>query len=123
MKEINVTRSDTYGWQEDSTYIRLSPFFDEMQATPAPVEDIHGARSSQCWGIQSPLDHISPAGSIKPDSPAGRYLQGRGVERKDLTPTVRGGGNHEVMMRGTFANIRIRNEWCLALKGDDAAFT
>lgn len=82
-KEINVTRSDTYGWQEDSTYIRLSPFFDEMQATPAPVEDIHGARILAMLGIQSPLT-ISPAGSIKPDSPAGRYLQGRGVERKRL---------------------------------------
>ena len=97
-KEINVTRSDTYGWQEDSTYIRLSPFFDEMQATPAPVEDIHGARILAMLGDSVTTDHISPAGSIKPDSPARR-------------------GNHEVMMRGTFANIRIRNEMVPGVEG------
>ena len=109
-KEINVARSDTYGWQEDSTYIRLSPFFDEMQATPAPVEDIHGARILAMLGDSVTTDHISPAGSIKPDSPAGRYLQGRGVERKDFNSYGSRRGNHEVMMRGPFANIRIRNE-------------
>ena len=116
-KEINVTRSDTYGWQEDSTYIRLSPFFDEMQATPAPVEDIHGARILAMLGDSVTTDHISPAGSIKPDSPAGRYLQGRGVERKDFNSYGSRRGNHEVMMRGTFANIRIRNEMVPGVEG------
>lgn len=93
-----------------------------MQATPAPVEDIHGARILAMLGIQSPLT-ISPAGSIKPDSPAGRYLQGRGVERKDFNSYGSRRGNHEVMMRGTFANIRIRNEMVPGVEGDDAAFT
>ncbi|EEY7193843.1 TPA: aconitate hydratase AcnA [Escherichia coli] len=116
-KEINVARSDTYGWQEDSTYIRLSPFFDEMQATPAPVEDIHGARILAMLGDSVTTDHISPAGSIKPDSPAGRYLQGRGVERKDFNSYGSRRGNHEVMMRGTFANIRIRNEMVPGVEG------
>lgn len=116
-KEINVTRSDTYGWQEDSTYIRLSPFFDEMQATPAPVEDIHGARILAMLGDSVTTDHISPAGSIKPDSPAGRYLQGRGVELKDFNSYGSRRGNHEVMMRGTFANIRIRNEMVPGVEG------
>ena len=116
-KGIHVTRSDTYGWQEDSTYIRLSPFFDEMQATPAPVEDIHGARILAMLGDSVTTDHISPAGSIKPDSPAGRYLQGRGVERKDFNSYGSRRGNHEVMMRGTFANIRIRNEMVPGVEG------
>ncbi|NYY78677.1 hypothetical protein DMI66_00330 [Escherichia coli] len=93
-----------------------------MQATPAPVEDIHGARILAMLGIQSPLT-ISPAGSIKPDSPAGRYLQGRGVERKDFNSYGSRRGNHEVMMRGTFANIRIRNEMVPGVEGDDAPFT
>ena len=83
-KAINVDRSDTYGWQNDSTYIRLSPFFDEMQAQPSPVTDIHGARILAMLGDSVTTDHISPAGSIKADSPAGRYLQNHGVERKDF---------------------------------------
>ncbi len=116
-KEINVARSDTYGWQDDSTYIRLSPFFDEMQATPVPPEDIHGARILAMLGDSVTTDHISPAGSIKPDSPAGRYLQSRGVERKDFNSYGSRRGNHEVMMRGTFANIRIRNEMVPGIEG------
>ena len=116
-KGINVTRSDTYGWQEDSTYIRLSPFFDEMQATPAPVEDIHGARILAMLGDSVTTDHISPAGSIKPDSPAGRYLQGRGVERKDFNSYGSRRGNHEVMMRGTFANVKLQNKLADGRKG------
>lgn len=90
MKGINVTRSDTYGWQEDSTYIRLSPFFDEMQATPAPVEDIHGARILAMLGDSVTTDHISPAGSIKPDSPAVDIYKVGVLSEKTLTPTVRG---------------------------------
>ncbi|XPE38719.1 hypothetical protein ACNKHS_07565 [Shigella flexneri] len=79
--------------------------------------DIHGARISQCWGILSPLTHISPAGSIKADSPAGRYLQGRGAERRDFNSDGSRRGNHEVMMSRTFANIRIRNEMVPGVEG------
>ncbi|WP_410682692.1 aconitate hydratase AcnA [Citrobacter braakii] len=116
-KAIQVDRADTYGWQSDSTYIRLSPFFDDMQATPDPVQDIHGARILAMLGDSVTTDHISPAGSIKPDSPAGRYLQGHGVERKDFNSYGSRRGNHEVMMRGTFANIRIRNEMVPGVEG------
>lgn len=117
-KAIQVERSATYEWQPDSTYIRLSPFFDEMEATPAPVQDIHGARILAMLGDSVTTDHISPAGSIKPDSPAGRYLQSRGVERKDFNSYGSRRGNHEVMMRGTFANIRIRNEMVPGVEGE-----
>ena len=116
-KAIQVDRADTYGWQSDSTYIRLSPFFDGMQATPDPVQDIHGARILAMLGDSVTTDHISPAGSIKPDSPAGRYLQSHGVERKDFNSYGSRRGNHEVMMRGTFANIRIRNEMVPGVEG------
>lgn len=116
-KAIDVDRADTYGWQSDSTYIRLSPFFDSMQATPDPVQDIHGARILAMLGDSVTTDHISPAGSIKPDSPAGRYLQSHGVERKDFNSYGSRRGNHEVMMRGTFANIRIRNEMVPGVEG------
>ncbi|WP_288628239.1 aconitate hydratase AcnA, partial [uncultured Citrobacter sp.] len=116
-KAIQVDRADTYGWQSDSTYIRLSPFFDGMQATPDPVQDIHGARILAMLGDSVTTDHISPAGSIKADSPAGRYLQSHGVERKDFNSYGSRRGNHEVMMRGTFANIRIRNEMVPGVEG------
>jgi aconitate hydratase len=116
-RNIEVDRSDTYGWQSDSTYIRLSPFFDDMEATPKPVQDIHGARVLAMLGDSVTTDHISPAGSIKPDSPAGRYLQNHGVERKDFNSYGSRRGNHEVMMRGTFANIRIRNEMVPGVEG------
>lgn len=116
-KAIQVDRSDTYGWQQDSTYIRLSPFFDEMGVTPDPVEDIHGARILAMLGDSVTTDHISPAGSIKADSPAGRYLQNHGVERRDFNSYGSRRGNHEVMMRGTFANIRIRNEMVPGVEG------
>ncbi|MRT55989.1 aconitate hydratase AcnA [Enterobacteriaceae bacterium RIT693] len=116
-RSIEVERSATYGWQDDSTYIRLSPFFDDMGAEPKPVEDIHGARVLAMLGDSVTTDHISPAGSIKPDSPAGRYLQGHGVERGDFNSYGSRRGNHEVMMRGTFANIRIRNEMVPGIEG------
>ncbi|NIG77572.1 aconitate hydratase AcnA [Klebsiella sp. Ap-873] len=116
-RNIEVERSATYGWQDDSTYIRLSPFFDEMGAEPKPVEDIHGANVLAMLGDSVTTDHISPAGSIKPDSPAGRYLQGHGVERRDFNSYGSRRGNHEVMMRGTFANIRIRNEMVPGVEG------
>ena len=116
-KTINVVGSDTYGWQDDSTYIRLSPFFDDMLAEPAPLKDIHGARILAMLGDSVTTDHISPAGSIKADSPAGRYLQSRGVERRDFNSYGSRRGNHHVMMPGTFANIRIRNEMVPGVDG------
>ena len=116
-KAIQVPASDTYGWQEDSTYIRLSPFFDEMGVTPDPVEDIRGARVLAMLGDSVTTDHISPAGSIKADSPAGRYLQENGVASRDFNSYGSRRGNHLVMMRGTFANIRIRNEMVPGVEG------
>jgi aconitate hydratase len=116
-KAIQITRSDTYGWQDDSTYIRLSPFFNEMGVQPKPVEDIRGARILAMLGDSVTTDHISPAGSIKLDSPAGRYLLSHGVERRDFNSYGSRRGNHEVMMRGTFANIRIRNEMVPGIEG------
>ncbi|AZP33448.1 aconitate hydratase AcnA [Cronobacter sakazakii] len=116
-RSIQVQASDTYDWQNDSTYIRLSPFFNEMLQEPAPVQDIHGARILAMLGDSVTTDHISPAGSIKADSPAGRYLQSHGVERADFNSYGSRRGNHEVMMRGTFANIRIRNEMVPGVEG------
>ncbi|EOU1336311.1 aconitate hydratase AcnA [Cronobacter malonaticus] len=116
-RSIQVQASDTYDWQNDSTYIRMSPFFDDMLSEPAPVQDIHGARILAMLGDSVTTDHISPAGSIKADSPAGRYLQSHGVERADFNSYGSRRGNHEVMMRGTFANIRIRNEMVPGVEG------
>ncbi|WP_032986320.1 aconitate hydratase AcnA [Cronobacter malonaticus] len=116
-RSIQVQASDTYDWQNDSTYIRLSPFFYDMLSEPAPVQDIHGARILAMLGDSVTTDHISPAGSIKADSPAGRYLQSHGVERADFNSYGSRRGNHEVMMRGTFANIRIRNEMVPGVEG------
>ncbi|KQN55782.1 aconitate hydratase AcnA [Erwinia sp. Leaf53] len=116
-QQIDVSEAATYGWDQDSTYIRLSPFFDTMQREPEPVSDIHGARILAMLGDSVTTDHISPAGSIKADSPAGRYLLERGVERTDFNSYGSRRGNHEVMMRGTFANIRIRNEMVPGVEG------
>ena len=118
-KEINVTRSDTYGWQEDSTYIRLSPFFDEMQATPAPAEDIHGARILAMLGDSVTTDRISLRRAVL--SPTARRVDIYKVgvlRRKDFNSYGSRRGNHEVMMRGTFANIRnIRDEMVPGVEG------
>lgn len=114
---IQVKGSATYDWQEDSTYIRHPPFFSTMQAEPEAVKDIHGARLLAILGDSVTTDHISPAGNIKAESPAGRYLLGHGVERKDFNSYGSRRGNHEVMMRGTFANIRIRNEMVPGVEG------
>ena len=100
----------TYDWQEDSTYVRHPPFFADMGAAPAPVRDIAGARLLALLGDSVTTDHISPAGVIQADSPAGRYLVAAGVAPADFNSYGSRRGNHEVMMRGTFANIRIRNE-------------
>ncbi|WP_276725988.1 aconitate hydratase AcnA [Pantoea septica] len=116
-QEIKVSEAATYAWDEGSTYIRLSPFFDDMEREPKPVKDIKGARVLAMLGDSVTTDHISPAGSIKADSPAGRYLQSHGVDRADFNSYGSRRGNHEVMMRGTFANIRIRNEMVPGVEG------
>ena len=106
---LEVPGGDRYAWSEDSTYVRRPPFFDGMGAEPEPVRDILGARCLALLGDSVTTDHISPAGSIKRDSPAGRYLEENGVAPADFNSYGARRGNHEVMMRGTFANIRLRN--------------
>jgi aconitate hydratase len=108
-KRLKVPQGETYQWERDSTYIKRAPYFDDMPAKPAPVQDIKGARVLAKLGHSVTTDHISPAGSIKPNSPAGKYLQERGVEPKDFNSYGSRRGNHEVMVRGTFANVRLRN--------------
>ena len=109
--------SDTYHWRPGSTYVANPPYFEGMTMTPAPVTDIVGALPLAILGDSVTTDHISPAGSIKTDSPAGRYLIEHQVERKDFNSYGSRRGNHEVMMRGTFANIRIRNEMVPGIEG------
>ncbi|HET6448281.1 MAG TPA: aconitate hydratase [Conexibacter sp.] len=106
---LEVPTGDKFAWDDASTYVQNPPYFRDMPHQPAPVTDIEGARVLALLGDSVTTDHISPAGAIKPDSPAGRYLQARGVERKDFNSYGARRGNHEVMMRGTFANIRLRN--------------
>ena len=106
---LEVPEGDRYEWSDESTYVRRPPFFEELPEEPEAVEDIEGARVLAILGDSVTTDHISPAGSIKEDSPAGRYLKEHGVERKDFNSYGSRRGNHEVMMRGTFANIRLRN--------------
>ncbi|HBB9120494.1 aconitate hydratase AcnA [Serratia marcescens] len=114
---IQVTGSATYQWQQDSTYIRHPPFFSTMQVKPDPVQDIKDARILAILADSVTTDHISPAGNIKRDSPAGRYLSEHGVAPQDFNSYGSRRGNHEVMMRGTFANIRIRNEMVPGVEG------
>ena len=108
-KRLRVPQGETYHWDKDSTYIQRAPYFDNMPARPAPVQDIKGARILAKLGHSVTTDHISPAGSIKPTSPAGKYLQEHGVTPKDFNSYGSRRGNHEVMVRGTFANVRLRN--------------
>jgi len=107
----------TYGWEPDSTYIRKAPYFDGMTATPAPVEDIHGARVLAVLGDSVTTDHISPAGSIKLNGPAGKYLVENGVKPSEFNSYGSRRGNHEVMVRGTFANVRLRNKLAPGTEG------
>jgi aconitate hydratase len=107
---IPVPAGDLYAWEDDSTYIQNPPFFATMGVEPAPLSDIHGARVLALLGDSVTTDHISPAGSIPAKSPAGQYLISKGVEPKDFNSYGARRGNHEVMMRGTFANIRLRNK-------------
>ncbi len=108
-QSLAAPQSQTYDWPADSTYIRNPPYFTGMSLDVAPVTDITGARCLALLGDSITTDHISPAGAIKPDSPAGKYLIEHGVEPKDFNSLGSRRGNHEVMMRGTFANIRLRN--------------
>ena len=114
---ISVTGSDTYSWNPASTYVQNPPYFEGMTMTPAPVGDIRDARPLALLGDSITTDHISPAGSIKADSPAGRYLMEHQVAKADFNSLGARRGNHEVMMRGTFANIRIRNEMVPGVEG------
>jgi aconitate hydratase len=116
----DTPKGETFDWDADSTYVRKPPFFDGMPAQPKPVTDIHGARVLAILGDSVTTDHISPAGNIKVDSPAGRYLLDHGIERKDFNSYGSRRGNHEVMIRGTFANIRLKN---LLLDGVEGGFT
>ena len=111
---------DTFEWDADSTYVRKPPYFEGMQKQPQPVKDIESARVLALLGDSVTTDHISPAGSIKADSPAGRYLSEHGIERLDFNSYGSRRGNHEVMIRGTFANIRLKN---LLLDGVEGGFT
>ncbi|NVZ50009.1 aconitate hydratase AcnA [Pseudomonas sp. B6002] len=107
---IEVPQAATYVWQKDSTYIQHPPFFDDISGPLPEIKDVKGANVLALLGDSVTTDHISPAGNIKTDSPAGRYLREQGVEPRDFNSYGSRRGNHEVMMRGTFANIRIRNE-------------
>ena len=114
---LEIPTGDTFAWDEASTYVRRPPYFDGMPSQPGPVTDIHGARVLAKLGDSVTTDHISPAGVIKRDSPAGRYLVEKGVEPKDFNSYGARRGNHEVMIRGTFANIRLRNQLAPGTEG------
>jgi aconitate hydratase len=107
---LSVPKGETYAWENDSTYIRRAPYFDNMKLKPSQVDDIRSARVLAVLGDSVTTDHISPAGSIKRDGPAGKYLQEHGVKPADFNSYGSRRGNHEVMVRGTFANVRLRNK-------------
>lgn len=117
---IQIPDSETYEWDEQSTYIRHPPFFEGIDQPAKPIQDILNANILAVLGDSVTTDHISPAGNIKKDSPAGRYLEAQGVDQKDFNSYGSRRGNHEVMMRGTFANIRIKNEM---LNGEEGGNT
>lgn len=116
-RNLKFPLGDTYGWEPDSTYIRKAPYFDGMPATPAPVADIEDARVLAVLGDSVTTDHISPAGSIKLNGPAGRYLTEHGVKATDFNSYGSRRGNHEVMVRGTFANVRLKNKLAPGTEG------
>ncbi len=119
-KSLETPEGATFAWDEDSTYVRKPPYFDGMPDEPEPVQDIEGARVLLKLGDSVTTDHISPAGAIKKDSPAGKYLAEHGVEQRDFNSYGSRRGNHEVMIRGTFANIRLRNQLA---EGTEGGFT
>jgi aconitate hydratase len=116
-RSLPTPEGDTFAWAEDSTYVRKPPYFDGMSDEPEPVTDIEGARVLLKLGDSVTTDHISPAGAIKKDSPAGAYLAEHGVEQRDFNSYGSRRGNHEVMIRGTFANIRLRNQLAPGTEG------
>ena len=119
-RELEIPSGDLYAWSDGSTYVRRPPYFDGMSPDIGSVDDVHGARCLVSLGDSVTTDHISPAGSIKPESPAGRYLVEHGVERKSFNSYGSRRGNHEVMVRGTFANVRLRN---LLVPGSEGTWT
>ncbi|MFM8922138.1 MAG: aconitate hydratase, partial [Candidatus Nanopelagicaceae bacterium] len=119
-KSLDTPTGEIFEWDLKSTYVRKPPYFDGMPKTPKPVTDISGARVLAILGDSVTTDHISPAGNIKADSPAGKYLTEHGVEKRDFNSYGSRRGNHEVMIRGTFANIRLKN---LLLDGIEGGFT
>jgi aconitate hydratase len=116
-KAMPVPEGDLYQWDQNSTYIKLPPYFENMPKTPGPLADIRGARVLAILGDSVTTDHISPAGSIAVDSPAGKYLVAKGVKPHEFNSYGARRGNHEVMMRGTFANIRLRNQLAPGTEG------
>ena len=116
-RNLPVPEGDRYAWEPDSTYVKRPPYFDDMPAKPAPVSDVRAARVLAYLGDSVTTDHISPAGSIKKDSPAGRYLIEHGIQPLDFNSYGSRRGNHEVMVRGTFANTRIRNKLVPGVEG------
>ncbi len=119
-RELPVPEGDLFAWDPESTYVRRPPYFEGMPREPGHVEDVTGARCLVMVGDSVTTDHISPAGAIKPDSPAGKYLVEHGVERKDFNSYGSRRGNHEVMVRGTFANVRLKN---LLVPGSEGTWT
>ena len=119
-RSLPTPEGNTFEWDDASTYVRKGPYFDGMPAEPNPVEDVSGARVLLKLGDSVTTDHISPAGNIKADSPAGIYLSDHGIERRDFNSYGSRRGNHEVMIRGTFANIRLRNQ---IAPGTEGGFT
>jgi aconitate hydratase len=116
-RSLPVPAGDMFAWDRSSTYVRRPPFFDELPAQPGPLAHVEGARVLALLGDSVTTDHISPAGAIGPDSPAGRYLTGHGVQPRDYNSYGSRRGNHEVMIRGTFANIRLRNRLAPGTEG------
>jgi aconitate hydratase len=116
-QNLQFPSGETYGWEPDSTYIRKAPYFDNMPAQPAPIQDIRAARCLAVLGDSVTTDHISPAGSIKKNGPAGKYLIEHGVAPEDFNSYGSRRGNHEVMVRGTFANVRLRNKMAPGTEG------
>ncbi len=121
-REIEANRSVLYEWQNDSTYVRHPPFFEGLKPEAEPIQPIKGARVFGMFGDSVTTDHISPAGAIAKDSPAARYLQSKGVEPRDFNSYGSRRGNHEVMMRGTFANIRIKNMLTPDVEGNSTVY-
>jgi aconitate hydratase len=116
-QSLKVPEGDLYAWENDSTYVKNPPYFDGMTPQPGAVDPVHGARVLALLGDSITTDHISPAGSIKADGPAGKYLQEHGVKKEDFNSYGSRRGNHEVMVRGTFANVRLRNQLAPGTEG------